>query len=352
MKLKLCLVGGGLRGGGQERTLTNLANFSSGNGFEITVINLFRSEQFYLLDEKVTIIWPPIDRSRHHRLIYAFLILPYLRRNIKEINPAAVLCFGEWFNPFVILATRFLNIPVYAFDRMGPEMKLDPLIQFSRKVLYKYATGVVVQTAAAAQKVKEKTNATNVAVIPNALNPVNVDSKNKKKVIVSVGRLSPEKGHIILLRAFSRIEQIDWHLSIVGDGPERSALEKEAFNLGVIDRVHFLGHLKDFASILGESEIFVLPSYHEGFPNALLEAMSVPLACVSSDCVAGPSDIIVQGVNGLLVKPGDVEELAKAIELLINDPALRYSLAKEAYKVRERFDFEKIAGEYLKFIFK
>jgi len=268
------------------------------------------------------------------------------------MSPDAVLSFGEWFNPFVILATRFLNIPLYAFDRMGPDMKLDPLVQFSRKILYKYATGIVVQTNAAKKKVTEKTSATNVVVIPNALIPINVAKKEKKKVIVSVGRLSPEKGHIILLRAFGRLEQKDWHLSIIGDGPEMSVLEKEAIDLGVRDRVQFHGHIKDFAAIMGESEVFVLPSYHEGFPNALLEAMSVPVACISSDCVAGPGEIINQGVNGLLVKPGDVDELAAAMELLINDPVLRENLATEAYKVRERFEFEKIAGEYQKFIFK
>ena len=114
--------------------------------------------------------------------------------------------------------------------------------------------------------------------------------------------------------------------------------------------VVFHGFMKDFNNLLGESEIFVLPSYHEGFPNALLEAMSVPIACISSNCVAGPSDIIEHGKNGLLVEPGNVEELAAAINKLIQNKELRDSLAREAYKVRETYNFEKIARQYLDFI--
>ena len=102
--------------------------------------------------------------------------------------------------------------------------------------------------------------------------------------------------------------------------------------------------------MLGESEIFVLPSLHEGFPNALLEAMSVPIACISSNCTAGPADIIKHGINGLLVKPGDENELEEAINKLIENPELRKSMAEEAYKVRDRYNYEKIADEYVKFI--
>jgi glycosyltransferase involved in cell wall biosynthesis len=78
--------------------------------------------------------------------------------------------------------------------------------------------------------------------------------------------------------------------------------------------------------------------------------MSVPLACISSDCVAGPGEIIQPGVNGLLVKPGDETELAEAIELLILNPDLRRNLAQEAYKVREKYNFDTIAREFLSFI--
>ncbi len=346
----ICFVGGGLQGGGQERALSNLANHYSSQGYEIALINLFKTDVFYELDNRIKVIWPKIDRTKHKRLAYALMIVPYLRRTIRRTKPDVIISFGEWFNPFVILSTRLLNVPVYVFDRMGPEMRLDPLIQYSRKILYRYASGVIVQTTTAASIVAQKTGAKNIVVIPNPVNPVSADISHKEKRIITVGRLSPEKGHSILIRAFSRLENKDWQLFIVGDGSERPALEREASSLGVSGRVKFLGHLKEFSSVLGESEVFVLPSFHEGFPNALLEAMSVPLACISSDCVAGPGEIIKNGVNGLLVKPGDEEEFAKAIERLIIDPEMRHKLAAEAYKVRETFNIERIAGRITSFI--
>jgi glycosyltransferase involved in cell wall biosynthesis len=251
----------------------------------------------------------------------------------------------------VILSTRFLGVPLFVFERMGPEIKLDLVVGTAKKVLYKIATGVIVQTNIAARIVAERTGSKNITVIPNPVNVIDTDISVKKKQIVTVGRLSHEKGHIVLVKAFSRLVQKDWTLHIIGDGPERSDLEEEALSFGISERVFFYGHLIDFRNILGESEIFVLPSFYEGFPNALIEAMSVPLTCISSDCVAGPGDIIKDGVNGLLVQPGNVEELTLALDQLIKNPDLRKKLASEAYKIRETLAFDKIAKQYLDFIF-
>ncbi|MCJ7448027.1 MAG: glycosyltransferase [Bacteroidales bacterium] len=352
MSSKICFIGGGLRGGGQERSLTSFANYLAGKGYQISVINLYKTEQFYTLEGSIKIIWPKVERSKHHRLRYAFLILPFLRRAIKRIKPDVLLSYGEWFNPFVILSTRFLGIPLYVFDRMGPEIKMDPLISIARKILYKFARGIIVQTHTAARIVAEKTGARNIAVVPNPVNAVDTDISVKKNQIVTLGRLSREKGHFVLIRAFSKLPQKEWTLHIVGDGPERTNLEKEVKSLGISERVIFYGHRKDFSKIMGESEIFVLPSFYEGFPNALIEAMSVPLACISSDCVAGPKDIIKEGVNGLLVEPDNVEALTSALNRLIDNPNLRKTLALEAFNVRETLAFDKIARQYLDFIFR
>lgn len=347
---RITFIGGGLQGGGQERSLVNLSNHLTRIGYSVSIINLFRTDNFYYLDERITIEWPIISREKYHRLIYAFIVLKYVRQKIRTLKPDVILSFGEWFNPFVILSTRFLNIPVYISDRMGPTMKLDPLVQLTRRLLYRYADGVIVQTQFAREIVQKLTKITRIKVIPNPLYPINANTNYKVKRIVSLGRLSKEKGHIHLIRAFSKIQSPEWTLAIIGDGYERTYLQREAEDLHIAGRVKFYGQLKEFAAILGESEIFVLPSLHEGFPNALLEAMSIPLACISTNCYAGPEDIIQHGVNGLLVKPGDEIELKAAIDLLIENPELRKNLAGEAYNVRELYKFERIAEDYIKFI--
>ncbi|MBP7508329.1 MAG: glycosyltransferase [Prolixibacteraceae bacterium] len=352
MNKRICFVGGGLRGGGQERALTSMANYFAGCGHHVSLINLFKTEQLYELNDSIEIFWPTTDRDKYHRLIYALLILPYLRRSIRKTKPDVLLSYGEWFNPFVILSTRFLGVPLYVLDRMGPGIKLDPIVGNARKALYRIADGVIVQTDIAARLIKEKTGAKRIKVIPNPVTVIDANTSVKKKQIVTIGRLSHEKGHIVLIRAFARISSNDWTLHVIGDGPELSNLEIESLNLGISQRVKFYGFKKDFSKVLGESDIFVLPSFYEGFPNALIEAMSVPVACVSSDCIAGPSDIIKEGINGLLVQPNNVEQLAFTLNRLIENPELRRRLATEAYKVRETYAFAKIAQQYLDFIFK
>lgn len=347
---KICFISAGLAGGGMERALSSLANYYASNGHTVCILNLFKTEQFFEVHNAIKVIWPTTERKKFHRLAYALLIIPFVRKNIRNFNPDVMISFGEWFNPYVILTTRFLNIPLFISDRMGPELNIGPLLETSRKLLYKYATGIVAQTNISANIIKQKTNARNIMVIPNPVNIIETDISIKKDQIVTIGRLSREKGHIILIRAFAALTQVEWTLHIVGDGKERAALEKAAIELGIENRVFFYGHLKNFDQILGESRIFVLPSFYEGFPNALVEAMSVPLACISSDCVAGPGDIIDSYQNGILVPTGDVDALAKAMNLLISDNSLRNNLAEKAFEIRKKLKFEVIADRYLDFI--
>ena len=131
---KICFISAGLAGGGMERALTNLANYFAKEGHNVSIINLFITEQFYDIDKNIKVYWPLIERKKYHRLIYAIRIIPYLRKNINLIKPNAIISFGEWFNPFVILATRFMNMPVYISDRMGPQLNLGYLLETSKKV--------------------------------------------------------------------------------------------------------------------------------------------------------------------------------------------------------------------------
>lgn len=347
---KICFIGGGLAGGGQERALTSMANYFAGKGFNVSIINLFKTEQFFELNKNIKLYWPKANRKSMHWLHYAIKMIPYLRSSIKQAQPDILLSYGEWFNPFVIFSTRFMNVPLIVLDRMGPQIKYKAMVRIPRKLFYRFANGVIVQTRIAAELVQEKTRAKNIGIVPNPINTIETSTNEKKNQLISVGRLSKEKGHSILLKAFTKISDKNWTLHLIGDGPERKNLETEAEKLGIRNQVIFQGHLKNFNKLLGESEIFVLPSFYEGFPNALLEAMSVPLACISSNCVAGPSDIIEHGKNGLLVETGNVDELASALEQLITDKELRDNLAREAYKVRETYDFEKIADMYQNFI--
>lgn len=348
---RICLVSAGLAGGGMERAITSLANFFVDQQCDVAIVNLFETDVFFDLRDSIKLIWPKLDRSKLHRMHYAVRLLPYLRKEIKNLKPDAVLSFGEWINAYVILALAGTGQKLFISNRMGPELKLGFPLDQANRLLYRFATGVIAQTQAAKDIIQASTGAKNISVIPNAVIPFDISTRDAEKRIITVGRLTREKGHDVLLQAFARMTDSDWTLDIVGDGRLRSNLESRANELGIATRVQFHGHRKHFEDLMAKASIFVLPSFYEGFPNALVEAMSVPLACISSNCVAGPSEIITHGVNGLLFSIGNVSELTGLLNQLALDGKLRSELAQNAYSVRERFAFEKLAATYLSTLF-
>lgn len=349
-RISICFVAAGLEGGGIERAFTSLANHYDKNGYTVSVILLFKRPHFFSLNEGIRLVEPDADRTSINKYVYAMRMIPYLRRSITILQPDTLISFGEWLNPFVILSTRFLSIPLYVADRMSPAIRLGRLQEFAKRMLYRMAEGVIAQTQHAAVTIANKTGAKNIAVIPNPVNIFQYPTVPKKNIIISVGRLSKEKGHRFLIEAFAKLDAPDWTLSLIGDGDQRNALEAQAAELGVKDRVIFHGHLKNFESLLAEARIFVLPSLLEGFPNALIEAMSVPLPCISSDCVAGPADIIKHNYNGILIKPGDSQQLTQSLRELMNNESLQRKLSAHAFEIRRELQFETIANRYADFI--
>ncbi len=148
--------------------------------------------------------------------------------------------------------------------------------------------------------------------------------------IVCVGRLVAAKGQHILLRAFSRLcaKGHAMHLTYVGDGPDRTHLEREVAELELGGRVTFCGALNhdQTREEIAKADIFALSSFAEGIPVALMEAMAMGIPCVST-YVAGIPELIRNNVDGLLVPPSSVESFASAIESLVRDPVLRERLA-------------------------
>ncbi len=97
--IKICFVSAGLAGGGIERSLTNIANYTAGQGYDVTILNLFKTEVFIDLHPDITLIWPDIDST--HRLMYSFILISYIRKTLKMRKPDTVLSFGEWFDGWI-----------------------------------------------------------------------------------------------------------------------------------------------------------------------------------------------------------------------------------------------------------
>jgi glycosyltransferase involved in cell wall biosynthesis len=147
------------------------------------------------------------------------------------------------------------------------------------------------------------------------------------KVILTIGRLSREKGHADLVRAFAQLRADNTTLVVVGDGPERAALQQLAG-----PAVVFTGHRDDIASFYGLADIFVLPSYSEGTPNVILEAMAAHVPVIATN-VGGIPELAVHGESALLAPAADPTALQNAMRQLLDSPELRQRLASAAEAV-------------------
>ena len=165
--------------------------------------------------------------------------------------------------------------------------------------------------------------------------------------VLGVGRLVHQKGFDRLLKAFRRLNQSEVHLVILGEGPERASLARMSSELGIEEYFHLPGFVTDVDTWYRHAECFVLSSRHEGWPMVLVEAMANGCPVVSFDCNYGPSEILEGGAHGLLVPEGDVEGLAKAMERVLKDGALRRDLAAKGMERAKMFDVKEIAPRWL-----
>ena len=160
-----------------------------------------------------------------------------------------------------------------------------------------------------------------------------------------------QKNQLLLLKAFKRVVSIrpEYKLVIYGDGPERPMLEKYILENGMVDIVDLPGSVKNIYDIIADAEIFVMSSNFEGMPNALIEAMCLGLACISTK-VSGATDLIQDGVNGDLVDIGDEQGLAEKIIRLIDDEKRRKAYAINAMQLNELLNTERIVKQWLDYM--
>ena len=214
-----------------------------------------------------------------------------------------------------------------------------------RRLLYRRADVLTANTTGVMESLVPLFQARHLALLPNPLPmpvvPAAVGSAGDRQGFVTVARLVPQKGIDVLIRALAQTSGAaqDWTLTLVGDGPEREALERQVLQAGLDEKVHFLGFRSDPQTSLLQAGVFVLPSRYEGMPNALLEAMAVGLAVVVTDASPGPLEVVEAGVTGLVVPSDDPAALADALDRLAAQPQLRERLGAAAREALRQSDW-------------
>lgn len=328
-----------LSNGGAERVISNVANMMSDKGHECIMVTSFYTENEY-----------PLNHSVRKMYLYNTRIEGVFNRNIKLTYRLRQVIIKE--RPDILLS--FMAEPNYraCIAKLGLKVKTilsvrnDPKIEYGEGIrktlimlLFRLADGVVFQTKDAmnwfSSSIKKKGT-----IIYNSVSETffSKSLEINNSGIVATGRLCSQKNHKLLIDAFFKIkDNIQDDLTIYGSG-DPSDLVAYTKELGISHRVHFPGVVSDVANMLCKYKLYVLSSDYEGMPNALMEAMSVGLPCVSTDCpCGGPRMLFSEKMTKYLVPVGDVDSLSRAMLFLLLNKKERDIISQEAVKQAQAF---------------
>lgn len=378
-KKHIAMYIGSLSKGGAERVMVNLAEYFFEQGYEVTLVTTYLAAEEYEVkhaswvrvpagadgavlvsdtEEKPAWIDPKGGEKDGIKRVFSALLkseqkgrlynLQERRRKLKGIwknlKPDLVLSFIGKNNIMALSTATREDIKVVVSVRADPDMEYDSFaLKSGMLATFGKASGIVVQTTGAL-KWFPKHLQNKCTILPNSVNPSFIRKRyvgEREKTIVMVGRLDENKNQAMVMEAFKEATKDnfkDFKLQIYGDGPDRIKLQRKAVSLGIEEKVEFKGMVKHVAEHIEKAYMFILASNQEGMPNSLIEAMSLGLACISTDCpCGGPSDLIKDEYNGLLVPVGDTKAMTNAISKLLENRTLTENIGIQASKIQNKY---------------
>lgn len=348
--MKIDFIIGAMDGGGAQRVVSLLANHFAEKGHQVRIITFYGDDAYQY--------HPSVTRIRFHKkaiINYAtfrgfFSILAFYFR--KKNRPDYVSTHIGMVGYATIIPAKLYGIKsVVSIHLNHLHLPSTISIKFLWHVLFRIPDAITVLTKFDLPFFKKINKNTIVMENPCSFVPnVNLP-KTRAKTIIAVGNLDryEHKGFDNLLDIVHDVFKThpNWKLKMIGSGENGlSYLKEKTRRLQLEDKIEFLGFRKDIKEIMAKSDIYILASRYEGLPMVLIEAMSQGMACIAYDCVSGPSDIIEDGVNGILVSNQNKEEMIQKLGELINDEEKREIFRVNALQSIGKFSIDNIGKKW------
>ncbi|MGJ0392715.1 MAG: glycosyltransferase [Methylocystis sp.] len=335
-----------LRGGGAERVSIDLARAFAGFGHEVEFVLMTATGDFLPEARRE---FPVVDLGVNKTRRAPRPLARYLRTrrpagliaNMWPLTSAAVIgrALSGQSCPLVLVEHCILSRQYARWSRFH-----NLAMRISIAATYRWADRVAAVSKGAAQDTAglARLSANRVAVLHNPISqrPMPAaDARSKADAlwncaqgerILTVGSLKDQKNHPLLLRAFARLSRSGARLMLLGQGQNEAMLRALAAELGIADRVIFAGFHADPSPFYATADLFALSSDYEGFGNVIVEALSLGVPVVSTDCPSGPAEILENGRRGRLVPVGDAEALSGAMDAALSAPVDRGALKRRA----------------------
>lgn len=349
MNSRVLFIVHSLGNGGAERVVSLVSSSLVAKGHKVSIATLAPDYSDYSLNADIPIIFGP-GETRSKLATYANYI-KHLNKTIQRERPDIIVSFDAPVNIILLLSGASGARRIIISERNDPvSYPPNTILRILRKLLYHKANKVVFQTTDQMEffspGIRKKST-----VIPNPVISDLPDARTfgREARIVCVARLVQQKNIKMLLDSFSDFMENhkSYKLELYGRGDEEAELRAYAQDIGISDKVIFKGFSKDIHRDIAGAAMFILPSNYEGMPNALIEAMAMGMPVISTDCpCGGPRSLIIDGVNGLLVKVGDREGLTKAISNYVEHPQFAAECGKNAFNIRFDLSVQTIADRW------
>lgn len=344
---KIVFVVPDMAGGGTEKVITLLANEYVNRGIPVGILTYAGNEYAYPLDKRVERFCAAMPSKGNLKV--RMERFRKMREYFKANKECKIFSFSTIGTGYVVLSTLFMKRDMLVSERTDPQTCNHKLY---RDFFYHFAHTLVCQTADGIECFP-KSLQKRACVIGNPVseNIADVYYGERKKEIVTVGRLQPVKNQKMLIDAFATFEKQfpDYALHFYGKGPLEEELKNQTKMLGIQDKVIFHGFSIRVDEDIRQSSMFILSSNYEGISNSMVEALALGLPVISTDCpIGGGKMYINHGENGLLVPVGNSEMLANAMKQIAEDEVFAQKLSRNASNVRQDYSIQRIADLMLK----